>query len=161
MADSVRNHETVLIERLLPNCPAHVWSAWASFAKKKAWFGEGLEESHFEPGGIERSSFITDMGVHDNETRYFEIKEGERIVFAYSMALNGRIHSVSLATVTFANHQGGTRLTYREHLYVIPPGDGAEGRKAGWSDLLDSLADYLAGDAPTTAAAAAAALPDA
>lgn len=39
------------------------------------------------------------MGAHRNETRYFEIKNGERVVLAYSMALNGRVHTVSLATV--------------------------------------------------------------
>lgn len=151
MTQSTVAHETIKIERVLPNCLEHVWSAWASPTKKKAWFGDGLEESSFEPGGAERASFLTDMGVHDNETRYFEIKDRERIVFAYSMAVNGRIHSVSLATVTFADANGGTRLTFTEQMCVIPPSDGAAGREAGWTDLLDSLADYLLHDTRTAA----------
>lgn len=144
-------HAAIKIDRVLPNCREHVWSAWASFSKKKAWFGEGLEQLDFTPGGVERSSFITKMGVHDNETRYFEIKDRERIVFAYSMALNGRVHSVSLATVEFADESGGTRIAYTEQMCAISPSDGAEGREAGWADLLDSLADYLIHDTRTAA----------
>lgn len=146
MAKPTHEHETITIERVYPNCLAHVWSAWAVEEKKKAWFGDRLAEFDFRPMGAERSAFDTDMGRHSNETRYFEIKERERIIFAYSMALNGRVHTVSLTTVAFADHDGGTRLTYTEQMCIIPPSDGAAGRKHGWSGLLESLAGYLATD---------------
>ena len=151
MSQPEATHDLIRIERLLPNCLDHVWSAWASSDKKRAWFGDGLEQCDFAPGGLERSSFLTRMGVHDNETRYFEIRHRERIVFAYSMALNGRVHSVSLATVAFADQDGGTRLALTEQICIIPPSDGAKGRLAGWTDLLDSLADYLLHDSRTAA----------
>jgi len=105
----------------------------------------------FFPGGIERSGFRNSMGEHTSEGRYFEIKEGERIVLAYSMAVNGRVHTVSLATITLEDEQGGTRLKYTEQMCVIPPSDGVEGREHGWGALLDGLAGYLAADTRQTA----------
>jgi uncharacterized protein YndB with AHSA1/START domain len=70
------------------------------------------------------------------------------------MALNGRVHTISLATVTFADEAGGTRLGYTEQLCVIQPSDGRAGREHGWNFLLGCLADFLTpGDAdpnPTT-----------
>jgi hypothetical protein len=46
------------------------------------------------------------------------------------------------------DESGGTRLIYNEQMCVIPPSDGAEGRKHGWTFLLDGLGDYLAEDTP-------------
>ncbi|MBR0554612.1 SRPBCC domain-containing protein [Ciceribacter sp. L1K23] len=146
MTPAAQEHRTITVERIYPNCVDHVWAAWSIAEKKRAWFGEGLKDFDFREGGVERSGFDTDMGTHANETRYFEISAKTRIVFAYSMALNGRIHTVSLATVLFADHGGGTKLTYVEQLCVIPPSDGAEGREHGWRALLESLAAYLAED---------------
>jgi uncharacterized protein YndB with AHSA1/START domain len=60
------------------------------------------------------------MGEHVNETRYFEIEEGERIVLAYSMAVNARVHTISLTTITFRDESGGTRLKYTEQMCVVP-----------------------------------------
>lgn len=141
-----QEHRQFTIERIFPNCLDHVWAAWAIPEKKRAWFGEGLVEVDFRPGGAERNAFVSPMGTHTNETRYFEIKDRQRIVFAYSMALDGRVHTVSLATVLFADHGGGTKLTYVEQMCVIPPSDGAEGREHGWSALLDALGRYLVSD---------------
>lgn len=151
MSDKTHKHDTLTIERVYPNCRDHVWSAWSSLEKKRKWFGDGLKSQEFRPGGLELSEFTTNMGVHTNETRYFEIREGERIVLAYSMALNGRVHTVSLATIIFDDENGGTRLTYTEQMCVIPPSDGIEGRKHGWHALLDSLAEILAEETKTTA----------
>jgi uncharacterized protein YndB with AHSA1/START domain len=100
----------------------------------------------FRPGGFERSRFRDDMGEHVNEGRYFEIKDGERIVLAYSMAVNGRVHTTSLATIAFRDENGGTRLTYTEQMCVVPPSDGVEGRRHGWGALLDGLGGYLVKD---------------
>jgi hypothetical protein len=52
----------------------------------------------------------------------------------------------ALATITFADENGGTRLRYIEQMRVIPPSDGAEGRHDGWSAWLDGLADNLVED---------------
>jgi uncharacterized protein YndB with AHSA1/START domain len=142
MADPTQHHDSFTIERVYPVAKAQVWSAWSIAEKKAAWLNRTLEMD-FRPGGTERCALRDGMGEHVNETRYFEIKDGERIVLAYSMALNGRVHTVSLATITFADAGGGTKLIYTEQICVIPPSDGAEGRKHGWGSLLDRLRDYL------------------
>lgn len=98
----------------------------------------------FRIGGAERAVFHDAMGEHVNETRYFEIRDGSRIVLAYSMAVNRRIHTVSLATVAFVAEGRATRLHYTEQMCVIPPSDGVEGRKRGWQALLEALDAYLA-----------------
>lgn len=146
MGEQSQHHREFTLERLYPNCKEHVWAAWSIREKKAAWLGsEGLEMD-FSVGGVERSGFSNAMGEHTSQGRYFEIKEGERIVLAYSMAVNGRVHTVSLATILFADENGGTRLTYTEQMCVIPPSDGVEGREHGWSALLDGLAGFLASD---------------
>jgi uncharacterized protein YndB with AHSA1/START domain len=146
MSEQSQYHRELTLERLYPNCKDHVWAAWSIREKKSTWLGsEGLQMD-FSPGGAERSSFRDSIGEHTYEGRYFEIKDGQRIVLAYSMALNGRVHTVSLTTILFEDTDGGTRLTYSEQMCVIPPSDGMEGRKHGWNALLDSLARYLTAD---------------
>jgi uncharacterized protein YndB with AHSA1/START domain len=140
------HHDRFTIERVYPNCREHVWSAWSSPGKKRRWFGDGLEKMSFEVGGLELGRFRDGMGEHVNEGRYFEINPSERIVLAYSMALNGRVHTVSLATITFADESGGTRVTYTEQMVVIPPSDGVAGRQHGWGALLDSMERFLEAD---------------
>ena len=151
MGEQSQHHREFTLERLYPNCKEHVWAAWSIRDKKAAWLGSKDLEMDFFPGGIERSGFRNSMGEHTSEGRYFEIKEGERIVLAYSMAVNGRVHTVSLATITLEDEQGGTRLKYTEQMCVIPPSDGVEGREHGWGALLDGLAGYLAADTRQTA----------
>jgi uncharacterized protein YndB with AHSA1/START domain len=63
------------------------------------------------------------------------------------MAVNARVHTISLATIAFTDENGGTRLKYTEQLCVVPPSDGVEGRKHGWSALLGTLGDFLVKDA--------------
>jgi uncharacterized protein YndB with AHSA1/START domain len=146
MTDATHRHDSFALERVYPNCRAHVWAAWTVRDKKAAWLGAPTLEMDFRPGGFERSVFSDAMGEHVNETRYFEVKEGERIVLAYSMSVNGRIHTVSLATIVFLDEGGGTRLHYTEQMCVIPPSDGMAGRRQGWSALLDALGSYLRSD---------------
>lgn len=146
MTESDHQLDSFTIERVYPNCLAHVWSAWSIPEKKSAWLGGRPIEMDFRPGGIERSGFSNEMGEHTNETRYFEIREERLIVMAYSMAMNGRVHTVSLATIAFSDEGGGTRLRYTEQMCVLPPSDGAQGRAHGWSVLLDGLGAYLEAD---------------
>ncbi len=146
MTENTPYHRDFTIERVYTSCKAHVWAAWSIPAKKAAWLRNKALEMDFRPGGFERSRFRSDMGEHINETRYFEIQEGERIVLAYSMAVNGRVHTVSLTTITFKDENGGTRLKYTEQMCVVPPSDGVEGREHGWSALLDGLGDFLVED---------------
>ncbi len=146
MNEQAQYEDAFTIERVYPNCRDHVWAAWADAEMKRKWFGNGFISMEFRVGGTERGAFSNDMGEHTKNATYFEIKDKERIVYAYSMAMNGTVHTVSLATILFADEGGGTRLTYKEQMCIIPPSDGAEGRKHGWGALLDALAGYLEAD---------------
>lgn len=56
------------------------------------------------------------------------------------------VHTVSLATVSFLEEGGGTRVRYSEQMCIIPPSDGVEGRRRGWKALLGELDEYLQAD---------------
>jgi uncharacterized protein YndB with AHSA1/START domain len=141
-------HESFTITRTFAKCRAHVWSAWSDRDKKWRWLTGATETSpdyvmDFRVGGSERSAFTSPMGKHENHTTYFDIRDEEHIVYAYSMSVNGRVHSVSVATVTFADDGGGTRMTYAEQITMIGPSDGAEGRQHGWNALFDKVEPLL------------------
>jgi uncharacterized protein YndB with AHSA1/START domain len=144
MQQAPQQHETFSIERSYRRKRSEVWAAWSIREKKAAWLQNSGLEMDFRPGGFERAAYRDAMGEHVNETRYFEIRDNERIVLAYSMAVNGRVHTVSLTTIAFLDENAGTRLVYTEQMCVIPPSDGVEGRRHGWGVLLDKLGDHLA-----------------
>lgn len=145
--DDIR-HESFTITRTYEKCRAHVWSAWSDRNKKWRWLrGDTAVPPEFvfdfRVGGEERSTFTSPMGKHENHTVFFDIKDEEHIVYSYSMAMNGRVHSVSVATVTFTDAGGGTTMTYVEQITLIGPSDGAEGRQHGWSALFDQIEPLL------------------
>lgn len=139
--------DSFVIERMISKCPEHVFSAWSDPEKKRKWFASAKDNDgyvfDFRIGGREYGAFENEMGLHENETRYFEIIDNALIIFAYSMSMNKRIHTVSLVTVTFEDHGGGTKLIYTEQMSVHPPSDGAEGRVHGWQTLLDGMENVL------------------
>ena len=148
-------HESFTLTRTIRACPAHVFALWSDAGAKRRWFvdSDGPEWSEadfsldFRVGGTEQGRFTaTDgpaKGVHENVTHYLDIVPDERIAFAYTMAFGGRIHSASLATVTFQDDGGGTKLTFTEQAAHFPPSDGREMRQAGWTHLLDALTNQL------------------
>jgi uncharacterized protein YndB with AHSA1/START domain len=146
-------HEGFRLERIYPRCLAHVWSAWTDPARKWAWFGaDGPMPADyvldFRPGGVERARFTSPMGEHENRTTYLDIADQRHIAFAYAMALNGRVHSASVATVEFFDHGGGTRLVFTESIATIGPSDGKAGREHGWAELLAALDRRLTAETP-------------
>jgi len=149
------SHETFTLTRTIPARRAHVFAAWANPEIKRRWFvdsdGPGWTERDytldFRVGGRETGRFVLNegpgRGVHTSVTHYLDIVDDERIVYAYTMAIDGRIHSASLTTVELEDENGGTRLTYTEHGAFVGPSDGAAGRKQGWQSLLAALERML------------------
>lgn len=146
-------HDSFTLERQIAASPARVFAAWADPALKRKWFidsdGPGWEERAYEMdfrvGGGETGRFVLtgdgpDAGEHANATTYLDIVSEARIVYAYTMAMNGAIHSASLATVEFEPAGGGTLVRYTEQGIFFDTSDGASGRKGGWTWLLDALA---------------------
>lgn len=139
-------HRSFTLTRDLAACPAEVFACWAEAEKKRAWFvdsdGPGWETRayalDFRVGGTETGSFELKegpgAGVHENATTFLVIEPERRIDFACTMAMNGRVHSASLATVTFEETGDGTRLVFTETLGGDRRerwGQGPEGRLGG------------------------------
>ncbi len=149
------SHDVFTLERTIAATPANVFRAWAETDLKRAWFvdSDGPEWAtnayslDFRVGGHESGAFeLTEgpgKGLHENATTFLDIEENARIVFAYTMAMNGRRHSASLATVTFEPVEAGCRLSYTEQGAFFDGSDGVAMRRGGWEHLLGALAGQV------------------
>jgi uncharacterized protein YndB with AHSA1/START domain len=145
-------HASFALERRLDAAPARVFAAWAGPAVKRLWFGDadGWEDvGHsldFRVGGREFSSARQPGGpLHVNDTVFLNIVPERRIVFAYTMRLDDKPISASLATVEIRPDGKGTRLVYTEQAAFFEGLDGVAMRESGWTWLLDQLEKALEG----------------
>jgi uncharacterized protein YndB with AHSA1/START domain len=145
---SVRStsHDTFTIDRRYPAPPERVFRAFADPATKATWFGcvEGWRVAEhtadFRVGGREVWRLGPAGGVeHRNDTVYHDIVPNARIVWSYTMSMDERRISVSLATVELTPDGTGTRLTITEQGVFLDDYDGAGDRQRGTHMLLDNL----------------------
>lgn len=147
------DHKTFHFARVIAAHPATVFRAFAEEELKRQWFlNPHLASSDysldFRVGGRESGRFVMDdgpaKGVHHNATTYLDIRENERIVYSYSMAWDGRVHSASLVTVELTGTEAGTWLDYTEQGAFFEDSDGGDMRQGGMEALIDALADLFA-----------------
>jgi uncharacterized protein YndB with AHSA1/START domain len=143
-------HSTFSLERVYDAVPAQVYAAFADLSTKRRWMveGEGWEVDEytmdFRVGGIELGQFRYRGGpVIRNNTVYQDIVPDQRIVFAYTMTVDDRRISASLATVELLPIDERTRLTYTEQGAYFDGADGPREREEGSRGLLESLAQEL------------------
>lgn len=152
---SIRQHDFTL-ERRLRQTPEQTFSAFSDPALKERWFAvpdswaEHEWTLDFRVGGGEISAGRDGSGSHHRfVSRYHEIVDGERIVFAYDLLLDGRLISVSLTTVeTRAGDDGGTHLVFTEHGAFFDDLEDPAEREHGTGLLLDGLATFLDAEVP-------------
>lgn len=144
-------HSTFQIERVYPVARERVFGSFQDPVKKRRWFVEGkgsevlLYESDFRVEGEERTRFKMAAGTPvagkmiENFSKFLEIKPYERIVFAYTMSMEGTPFSASLATVELRAEGSSTRLVFTEQAVFFEGADGAKMREHGWNALLDAL----------------------
>jgi uncharacterized protein YndB with AHSA1/START domain len=123
-----------------------VFKAWSSSESVSRWLGpKGFPvttcQIDFRAGGIFRFVMRGPDGKdYPFDGEYVEVVEPSRIVF------KGNIHDVPgqdvLTTVTFAEHEGKTKLTVHQ-IYAVES-DATRGAPVGWSQTLDHLAEYVA-----------------
>ena len=91
---------------------------------------------------IAEGRFVESGMVSRYIARFHEILDGHRIVTAYEMRLNERLHSLSLATVEMSEVEGGTRLLYTEQIVFLDGTTaeaGTRSRETGTVGLFDRL----------------------
>ena len=148
------SHGMFTIERTYPSVtPRRVFDAFATEAGKDAWFSGPDDrwdiverEFDFRVGGREqlKGKWKTGMVTHFRAT-YWDIVPGERIVYAYSMHLDDRMISVSLATFEFKPAGAGAKLVMTEQGAFLDGYDDSGSRERGSRELIDKLSRYLEG----------------
>jgi uncharacterized protein YndB with AHSA1/START domain len=145
-------HGSFTIERVYANAtPARVFDAFANPASKARWFHGPDEwdqqppEMDFRVGGREVLGGGPKGGVqHRFESRYYDIVQDQRIIYAYDMHLDDARISVSLATIElFPDGKGGTRLVMHEDGAFLDGYDDSGSRERGTRGLLDQLGAWL------------------
>jgi uncharacterized protein YndB with AHSA1/START domain len=110
---SIRQHDFT-IERRFRQSPEQTFQAFADPDLRQRWFR--LPDSwtdtewslEFRLGGGEINAGRDRGGTHHLfRSRFHDIVDCERIVFAYDMLLDGRLTSVSLTTVELRAGDGG------------------------------------------------------
>jgi uncharacterized protein YndB with AHSA1/START domain len=156
MTDRSVIHDTFSIERTYPVAPSRVFAAFASAEAKDAWGDTGVlepaegeagaEEFDFRPGGRERFGHKMEGTTFRYDALYYDIVPDQRIVYSYEMYADGIRISVSVATIEFADHGGGTQLIWTEQGVYLDRHNGAEApqmRRDGTIDMLKGLTAYL------------------
>jgi uncharacterized protein YndB with AHSA1/START domain len=139
-------HDTFVIERELSFKRELVFAAWSSREAKARWFAgpsgweERRRELEFRVGGREIVVGRKPNGnVSTFDAHYYDIVPYERIIYAYEMHIDDVRISVSVATVEFKDHKGGTQLTVTEQGVFLDDFDDARGREHGTRILMDQL----------------------
>lgn len=162
--DSSQEEQTqqVVITRVLDAPRDVVFKAWTDCERLMGWWGPNDFTTPFckidlRPGGVFRNCMRSPDGRDYCGTGvYREVVEPERIVFTDSFAdeqgnpVPATYYGMSpswpmemLVTVTFAEHEGKTKLTLRHDLGSVPISE-RDMCQQGWSESLDKLAGALA-----------------
>lgn len=139
-------HTSFVLERRFKASAARVFAAWADPAIKQRWSDCHAETGatefsmDFRPGGQEiYRSALPDGTQLAVDKVFLDIVPQARIVFAYSMAADGRALSASLVTVEFANSPAGSTLKLTEQLAYLDGHMDIEQRRRGTEEGLDRL----------------------
>jgi len=124
-----------------------VFAAWADARAASRWwvpqdFTPLSCEMDVRPGGAWRrrmrgpdGTVVTKWGV------YREVTAPERLVFTYRTESAGVTDSETLVTVTFAEEEGKTRMTFRQVPFQSI--EERDGHRGGWTSSFDRLAEYV------------------
>ena len=141
-------HASFTLERTYDAPVERVFHALSDEAAKAKWFGgeEGqwrmIERSmDFRVGGRERAKGRWEGGVVSTfDAVYHDIVPNERIVYSYTMHLDEKKISVSLATMQLKSAGSGrTALKVTEQGAFLDGYDDAGSRERGTGFLLDKL----------------------
>ncbi|HEY3607572.1 MAG TPA: SRPBCC domain-containing protein [Pseudonocardiaceae bacterium] len=138
-------HATFTLERRYPVPPKRVFAAWADPAAKARWFAGSTvgHELDFRVGGREIARGTHEDLVMTFESRYQDIVQDERIVFASSLHAGTELATVSVTTVELRPDGDGTRLELTEYGAFLDGHEEPAWRERGTADQLAALAKEL------------------
>jgi uncharacterized protein YndB with AHSA1/START domain len=146
-------HAEFTIERRFGCTPQQTFSGFADPELKRQWFtvpGDWTDaewELDFRVGGGEINRGRSPDGTYNSfESRFHDIVDDERIVFAYDLLYDHRLASVSLTTIEFLPDGDGTRLVFTEQGAFFDELDDPAAREDGTGKLLEALERLLAGE---------------
>jgi uncharacterized protein YndB with AHSA1/START domain len=143
-------HGSFSLTRDFPHSRAALYRAFADPAAKARWFSGGDEwtplrsEMDVRVGGREiakgrwRSGTVTTF-----EAVYLDVVAEARLVYAYTMHLNEKKISASLATVEIHAAQGGSQLRITEHGVFLDGYADNGSRERGTRELIERIARTL------------------
>ena len=148
-------HDTFTLHRRYPQSRGRLFAALSDPALKRRWYADTtmeteLFETDFRIGGHERQRYVLRADspfpgvVLENEGRFEDIVEGERVVVTTSMSFGGRRISTSLLTFELHDEDSGCRLVFTHQAAFYEGADGPEMRRGGWETMLDALSRSLA-----------------
>jgi uncharacterized protein YndB with AHSA1/START domain len=139
---------TLLITRMLNAPPSLVFKVWSQPEHLIRWWGPKdftlpYCEVDFRPGGAYRFCMHSPEGIDHWVWGVFrEIIEPERIVFTWGREdAEGKPKQQSVVTVTFAGHEGKTKLTL--HQAIFESVEDRNDHQGGWTQCLDRLTNYV------------------
>lgn len=136
-------HNTFVIERVYQASPERVFAAWEDPKLKEQWFTKP-DEFDFRIGGEERSQGGPPGGpVFTFHAQYHDIVPKERIVYTYTLDMDGMRMSISVTTVEFKQEGAGTKLIFTEQGVFLDGYDTPVQREQGSKEILDKLGQQL------------------
>lgn len=143
-------HDMVTAERSFSAPVSRLFAAWQDTEALERWCcpGEswqGKVEAHdFQVGGVKRIRFGQPGEIeYFEDSRYIDITAGERIIHFQTMSENGIRIAASVVTLEFAENGTGSTLSVTDQLTLIDTTHAPEGRRDGWSEVLDKLGGEL------------------
>jgi uncharacterized protein YndB with AHSA1/START domain len=147
MSNRSSRHGTFTLDRTFNHPVERVFKAWATPEGKAQWFmgppghWTSLDRQlDFRIGGHEKALGQFTNGMKSLfQAHYYDIVPNERIVYSYDMHIDGKLISVSVATITFAVQGASTHLSITEQGVFLDDFDDGGGREQGTAQLLLQL----------------------
>jgi uncharacterized protein YndB with AHSA1/START domain len=148
-------HDSFTLVRTFPHSRERVFAALSDPVHRERWYADitmepELFESDFRVGGVDRQRYVLRRDspfpglVLENDGRFEDIADGERIVLTTSMDFGGRRISTALLTFALSGEGKGCTLTFTHQAVFYDGADGPDMRRAGWDRMLDALTRSLA-----------------
>ena len=125
-----------------------VWKAWTDPKQSVRWWGPKhcpatLVEMDLRPGGNWRGQLRSteDGRVLSHKGVFREVLAPERLVFTFSWDEDGERGLETLVTVTFADQNGKTLMTFRQIPFQSV--EERDGHKGGWTSAFDRFDQHL------------------